>query len=199
MIAGPSSCVAVLLAALWCADATSPVRAQGEDCRTWEFEGGVNPPTSSGLKLGMERASIGRAHKRSEKAASTRYFDALRVNTYGAEGYVIETVSCDAGRELVVGVHAAADFIIQQRPMAGWIAEQRANLARSGVRDIVETHEGQDRILWGVKTRVPAHAGGTADYLVLRRWCRMTVDKGVRMCGWSGAQVHSLRSRDVSR
>ncbi len=194
------------LAFFYCACAGAPpARSDQQDCKPWEADSNDALLEYSGLRLGTDLNALTDPRELWEKAPKARYFDGLNITTYvvdarkrGHPVFIVETVTCGNGRELIAGIKSG-ELVLRQTPIADWLRTQKSDLERSGVEKVTELVKERDISLWGVKARAEARGpDGTADYMVLRRGCRKDPDNST-MCGLSDWDVHRLRSKELAR
>jgi hypothetical protein len=201
----PAVCSFVLLiAALFLGAATALAFENQEpaarDCSEWKSR--ATTFEVAGITLGAALGEVRYDLKRLNETPA-RYADGLEVKTYLVRDKlspvaIIETIRCNEGGELVVGIREGGNVYGPFPTVDQWIAKQTLDLQQAGVGRIQRGLSDNKLFLWGVKGRMDPENGLT-DYQLLRRNCIQVKEATRLVCGLSHWEVGHVRSRGEMR
>jgi hypothetical protein len=199
-----------LLAAALCLPSI-PACAAGIDCRTWET---TYPGLELfGITLGSDVKTVNQRLLREDGGPRPRWLDGVSVNIDritgpSLNGMPLETISCDDGREIIVGMTTggslslAGTFLgLPVETVEAWTAAHERDLRKSVRGTIHRAEDDRHVYVWGVKARLDAvNEHGLSDYFILRRECLKTVAPDASatcpLSWWQAYQTRTKRALD---
>jgi hypothetical protein len=186
-----------------------PAHAAGVDCSTWQT-------TYSGLELfgitlGSDIKTISQRLIREDGGPRPRWLDGVSVNIDrlagpSLNGMPIETILCDDGREMIVGMTTGgslseAGMFLGARieTVEEWAAAHEGDLRKSVRGTIHRAEDDRHVYVWGVKARLEAaNEHGLSDYFILRRGClKRVAPDSFATCPFSWWQAYQTRTKRV--
>jgi hypothetical protein len=189
----PRGAYAAWLFVVWFVFHGVSAQAETHDCGEWTA--GTATFEYSGVRLGSLLSTLPYAQTPSVPSSGPRFFDGLEVDAYlvearsaGRPNFVVETILCNNTERLIVGI-INGELVPTQTAFERWASNQVADLRRDGVNDTRQERRGNNRYVWGIKTRgANTTSSGVGGYLLLRRRCLAAPESD--LCGATGWQVH---------